>query len=393
LSPQLPDLQQRARQALAERRPKLARDLLQQIVALAPQELANHLNLAVACRLDGDLDGAMQAVEVALGCQPRDFLALLMKATLLEAKGQQAKAATAYGIALTQAPPLNQLDPPTRGAVEHARQIQARHLAMMQGELERELDNSHITGNSAEAKRMQSFVEHLLGKRRIYHSAPLLFYYPGLPSIEFHPRERFPWLAEVEAMTPAIQGELAKVMADPDSAGLEPYVQTPAGMPADQFAELDRSKRWSAYHFWFYGQPYEDHRRQCPQTAALLDRLPQPHIPKRSPAALFSILDPKTHIPPHNGAANTRLLCHLPLVLPPNCRFRVGNEIRQWQMGEAFVFDDTIEHEAWNDSDQIRIVLIFDVWNPLLSEAERDLVTRSLAAVDRLNDADPEMGI
>ena len=378
---------------MAERRPKLARDLLQQIVALAPQELANHLNLAAACRLDGDLDGALAAVEAALGVHPRDFLALLMKASLLEAKGQHAKAAVAYGTALIQAPPLDQLDPPTRGAVEHARQIQARHLAMLEGELQRELDNSHITGQSAEAKRMQSYVEHLLGKRKVYHSEPVLFYYPGLPSIEFHPRDRFPWLPEVEALTPVIQAELANVMADQDNAGLEPYIQIPEGMPLDQWAELDRSRRWSAYHFWFYGEPFEAHRQQCPKTAAMLDRLPQPHIPKRSPAALFSILEPNTHIPPHNGASNTRLLCHLPLVLPPNCRFRVGNEIRQWQMGEAFVFDDTIEHEAWNDSDAIRIVLIFDVWNPLLSEAERDLVTRSMAALDRLNDADPGMGI
>jgi len=393
LSEQAADLQSRARQAMVERRPREARDLLHQIVTLAPQELANHLNLAAACRMDGDLDAALAAVEGALALSPRDFLALLMKASLLEAKGHTAKAAGAYMVALVQAPPMEQLDPPTRRAVEHAQIIRSRHLAAMESELQRELDNSHISGNSAAARRMQSFVEHLLGKRRPFHSTPLLFYYPGLPSIEFHDREDFPWLPELEAMTGDIQGELAKVMADPEGSGLEPYIQIPDGTPLDQWAELDHSRRWSAYHFWFYGEPYAAHRQQCPKTAAMLDRMPQPHVPNRSPAALFSILDPKTHIPPHTGASNTRLLCHMPLVLPPRCRFRVGNEIREWRMGEAFVFDDTIEHEAWNDSDQTRIVLIFDIWNPLLSEAERDLVTRSMIALDRLNDADPDMKI
>jgi aspartyl/asparaginyl beta-hydroxylase (cupin superfamily) len=89
---------------------------------------------------------------------------------------------------------------------------------------------------------------------------------------------------------------------------------------------------------------------------------------------MFSQLRPHTRIPPHTGVANTRLVMHLPLILPPACGFRVGSETRDWKIGEAWVFDDTIEHEAWNDSDEIRIILIFDIWNPLLSATERDLV-------------------
>jgi aspartyl/asparaginyl beta-hydroxylase (cupin superfamily) len=68
------------------------------------------------------------------------------------------------------------------------------------------------------------------------------------------------------------------------------------------------------------------------------------------------------------------------LILPPSCRFRVGNDVREWKMGEAFVFDDSIEHEAWNDSDQVRVVLLFDVWNPLLTQAERELVAAIMKA-------------
>jgi aspartyl/asparaginyl beta-hydroxylase (cupin superfamily) len=71
---------------------------------------------------------------------------------------------------------------------------------------------------------------------------------------------------------------------------------------------------------------------------------------------------------------NSRLICHLPLIVPPKCAFRVGNEVREWREGELLIFDDTIEHEAWNDSERDRVVLIFDIWRPELSERERQEV-------------------
>ena len=94
---------------------------------------------------------------------------------------------------------------------------------------------------------------------------------------------------------------------------------------------------------------------------------------------MFSLLAPRTRIPPHTGVANTRLVCHLPLIVPERCWFRVGAETREWEVGKAFVFDDTIEHEAANDSDRLRVVFIFDVWHPGLSEAERDTVAAIMA--------------
>ena len=97
-------------------------------------------------------------------------------------------------------------------------------------------------------------------------------------------------------------------------------------------------------------------------------------IPNRAPSSFFSRLEPRTHIPPHTGVTNTRVIVHLPLIIPPGCRFRVGSELREWHPGTALVFDDTIEHEVWNDSDDPRAILIFDIWNPLLTEAERELV-------------------
>ncbi len=116
-------------------------------------------------------------------------------------------------------------------------------------------------------------------------------------------------------------------------------------------------------------------------------------MPLRSPSAMFSVLKPKTRIPPHTGVANFRLVVHLPLTLPPGCGFRVGGELREWRIGEAWVFDDTIEHEAWNESDETRIILICDVWNPRLSEEERLAISRVIAAADAFSGNRPSSSV
>jgi aspartyl/asparaginyl beta-hydroxylase (cupin superfamily) len=94
---------------------------------------------------------------------------------------------------------------------------------------------------------------------------------------------------------------------------------------------------------------------------------------------MFSLLRPGARIAAHTGMFNTRLVCHLPLIVPPGCAFRVGNEVRQWEEGKILIFDDTIEHEAWNEGSQDRVVLIFDIWRPELSEQERREVAAFLS--------------
>ena len=97
---------------------------------------------------------------------------------------------------------------------------------------------------------------------------------------------------------------------------------------------------------------------------------------------LAAFLKPKTRIPAHVGVSNTRLVVHVPLIVPQGCGFRVGNETREWIPGKAWIFDDTIEHAAWNDSDKLRVVLIFDVWNPLLTPPERAMITAMTAGMN-----------
>ena len=104
-------------------------------------------------------------------------------------------------------------------------------------------------------------------------------------------------------------------------------------------------------------------------------------VPGYAPTAFFSILDRKSHIPAHTGVTNARLIVHLPLVVPGGCRFRVGSETREWREGEAWVFDDTIEHEAWNESDIPRAILIFDTWHPGLTRADREVIQAAVPAI------------
>ena len=381
-------------QAMRAGDPAGARAILDQALLVSPGDIALWLNLAAACRALGDAAAAFGAVEGALRIEPRAFVALLMKASLLERQGSLRQAGVAYGVALTQAPRPEMVDPPTRRALEHAREFHADHVRGLRQALLQATSDARASGRTVESRRIGAFIDHLAGARKIYHQQPTAFFYPGLPSIEFYPREDFPWLAAIEAATRPIREELLAVTGDEALADrFGPYVAYPHGVPLDQWAELNHSPRWSAFFLTREGERVAGNADRCPATMAAMALAPQPQVIRRSPAAMFSVLAPRTRIPPHTGVSNTRLVAHLPLILPGDCRFRVGNETRVWRDGEAWVFDDTIEHEAWNDSDRPRTILIFDIWSPFLSPAERDLIARITASADAFNEADVEQGL
>jgi aspartyl/asparaginyl beta-hydroxylase (cupin superfamily) len=148
----------------------------------------------------------------------------------------------------------------------------------------------------------------------------------------------------------------------------------------NQWTELNHSLKWSTLQLMRSGKPVQANLDRCPETAKALAALPLADIDGLCPNVMFSALAPKSRIPPHNGETNARVVAHLPLIVPEGCNYRVGFEWRQWHVGETLIFDDTIEHEAINDSDELRVVLIFDLWNPLLAPAERELVRKLTAA-------------
>ena len=114
---------------------------------------------------------------------------------------------------------------------------------------------------------------------------------------------------------------------------------------------------------------------------AALGHAPLPVIPGRSPNAHWSRLLPGAHIAPHTGMLNTRLICHIPILTAPHCWFRVGNELRGWDEGVPFVFDDSINHEAKNDGDQERVILLFEIWRPEIDTADRKAIGRIFQAI------------
>jgi aspartyl/asparaginyl beta-hydroxylase (cupin superfamily) len=335
-----------------------------------------------------DLDGAFQALREALAIDNRNFPALLMQAALLDKLGRDKDAAAAYGIALVQAPPDSELDAPTQKAVARAREVHARHVGELGEYIRERVAPARDALPGAARRRLESFIDTTLRTRKRYRQEPMEYWYPGLPDIEFYEREEFPWLADFEAATPGMQRELGRILVE-DEAGFSPYIHYEDHLPLDQWRELNKSPRWSAFHFYDKGRPIEERCARAPATMAAVRALPQAEVELRSPTAMFSVLKPKTRIPPHTGIANFRLVVHLPLVLPAHCGFRVGGETREWRIGEAWVFDDTIEHEAWNDSDETRIILICDVWSPRLSPEEREAIRAVIAATDAYRGGPP----
>lgn len=239
-----------------------------------------------------------------------------------------------------------------------------------------------VAGFDAETSspRFALSLDLLAGRKRPYFQEPRFYLFPGLPQVEFQPRASLPWLDAVEAAAPAIRAELLALLVDPDL--FKPYVEPRENRPnGDQAGMLDNPD-WSAIFLWKDGIEQPELVERCPETIRALASVPLCRIAGRTPSILFSKLAAGARIPSHNGMINTRLICHLPLITPPGCRLRVGNTVREWRDGRAWAFDDTIEHEARNDSDQDRIILIFDVWKDEITPEERGLITAMFAAID-----------
>ncbi len=376
-SSQSADLQKSADAAAARGAIGEALALLDRAVAVDPGNFQLHVKRSAMHRASGNRPAALEAIGAALALSPHDFMALLMRASLKDQMGDD-DAGEAYDEALLQRPAAI-ANPQLAAAVARGEEVRDRWLADREARMKAGMARSEADATADEAARIARFRTNALRRTRVWHAEPSHFHFPGLSEREFHDRSLFPWLAELEAATDLLQAEFEAV-ATAERAELVPYIQYPADAPVAQWQALNHSRDWTAIHLWHYGRRIEANTVHCPATMALLDRIGQPEIAGCSPNAMFSLLAPGAVIPPHHGVANTRLVCHLPLIVPDGCWFRVGAETREWRRGEAFVFDDTIEHEAANPSDRLRVVFILDLWHPGLSGAERDAVRALLEA-------------
>ena len=356
-----------ANRLMAARDADSAAELLRRATDLDPNAAALWLNLAAAHRDRGASDDEEQALNRALALEPYLLPALLQKGELYERQDRLSESLRAYSAVLTIAGQVRDIPPAMQPRIEHARQI----VAGLRDRLGSQLRKA-AAGVGRHSSRFDYFVDILAGRERIYASQPTRSFFPGLPAVPFFDREQFPWFGELERETDMIRRELLEVMAA--GTGMRPYVDIADTDPVNQWDKLNRSLDWSAFFLWENGHRNEENCAACPETAALLDRLPLLDIPGHAPTAMFSILKPGAHIPPHTGETNIRAVVHLPLVVPPDCGFRVGHDRREWVEGKAWGFDDTIEHEAWNRSGQARAILIVDTWNPYLTADERELL-------------------
>jgi hypothetical protein len=361
-----------ARQAMAQRDAPRAAAILRELAASGSPSDFPWLELATAELVLGRGDAAEAAIDRQLEAAIRDVAALLMKGRLREQAGDGRAASSFYRAAEAQIAFEGRVSPDMAALRAHAQ----AYLASSEQDF-----TAHLLGSldGELSPTMREAVELLTGQRQLYLQEPKVFYYPGLPQRRFWEVDEFPWLQDMLPFVPQMQAELAAVIESGD-AGFDPYVRHDPSRPAPANHLLGKAD-WSAFHFWRDGAVVAENAARCPATMAALERAPLPVIPGRSPNAHWSSLLPGTHIKPHSGMLNTRLICHIPILTAPDCWLRVGSETRGWEPGVPLVFDDSIEHEAKNDGPQRRVVLLFEIWRPEIGEEDRAAIARIFQAI------------
>jgi hypothetical protein len=379
-----------AADALRRGDPRTARDLFLRAAQSGQADIPVMLGLAYSCRALEDWKGMIASVDRVLAADPRNLRALIMKGDGLERADDTRAASAYYRAALRAAPPAAQLSPDLlqelRRVQQSVNQFAQRYADHMRGWLE-----SRGYGGAQSNTRFDQALDILVGQKRVYLQEPRYFYLPQLPQKQFYDRADFPWLDAVEAATDDIRNEMLAVLQD--EAAFTPYVKSDPERPGSDQLGMADNPAWTAFYLWQNGEPVAANAQRCPRTMAALAQVPFARIPGRAPSVLFSQLRPGAHIPPHTGLINTRLIVHLPLVVPGKCRFRVGNDVREWQEGRAWVFDDSINHEAWNDSDRTRVILLFDIARPELTDEENGWIATLFEGIDAFGGPKPRWDI
>ncbi|MEM9619993.1 MAG: aspartyl/asparaginyl beta-hydroxylase domain-containing protein [Pseudomonadota bacterium] len=326
--------------------------------------------LSLAARKAGYANESLEAAEKLLSRAPGDLEAMLLKADALNSLGNLRKASEFYFAAVKSAPP--QMSGPLALEIERAKK-ECQNAAVRYEEFLRSKVKEMGIFDGLGHTRGEQALDILFGRKQIYYQQPEKFYFPELPQIQFYDPLQFAWTKELIAQTNSILSELEAVLSGTEA--FEAYVPASSDTPHLHQSALTGNTDWGAFHLIKDGVRIQDNVTKCPATMSALSLTPQPNVKGKSPIALFSRLKPGARIPPHTGLMNTRIICHLPLIIPDNCHLRVGNQMRQWKPGEMLIFDDSIEHEARNQSASDRIILLFDIWRPELGEDERGFIS------------------
>jgi tetratricopeptide (TPR) repeat protein len=206
---------------------------------------------------------------------------------------------------------------------------------------------------------------------------PYFFYMPALKAVPVFARQELEWAEALESHAGAIRQDYLEAAQEGFAA--KPYVHGQSSLGA-QWDALKGTKNWQSIHLYKDGVLQEGAEAAFARTIEALQDVPLVRVDGEPLEVFFSALAPGAHIPPHFGLSNCRMTVHLPLIIPDGCGIRISDEEKHWAEGEVLAFDDSFEHEAWNRGESTRVVLIFEAWNPDLSEDERAAISDSFAA-------------
>lgn len=321
---------------------------------------------------------AADTLAALLARQPKQYVGWLLLGQAFEMAGRHDLALRAWSQGLRLGQAAGQLmgmastPPAFRPVIQHIiEQVNTQLYAPVIAGFER----MRAQFGAGELKRLEHALAVYLGARQDApknpHQKPKFLYFPGLPEGPYHDPFLHPWTDRLVDSFDAIRAEaLAVLEAD---AGIEEFLQfAPGQSRAGYLGGAGGKPSWDAFFFYRHGVRYDDNHARCPVTSTLLENIELCEVAGQAPEVCFSVLQPGTDIMPHHGATNTRLVLHLPLLVPPGCALNVrGGGEHAWRERVPMMFDDTFEHEAWNRSDRPRVILLMDCWNPHLSAVER----------------------
>ena len=357
-------------------------ELLQALCSQCPNDAEAHYRLGVIEEQIGSASCARNAYLRCVALSPGNPLAYLYAGYCLQQQGDHRAALDLYSLGAELDENIlylwqsSQQSPESRQRSASASHALRAHLSAL---------HQKAVGNSAKYRRVSAAIwtrtHEVTFDCQVLRQQPQIFYLPELPAAPFVDMQSWPWADGLQRQADNIRAELLSALPLIRERG-RPYL--PAGTQADEvFAPLVGSLNWTALDLYRDGAINLDLNSYFPKLLSVLKTVPLYGLDDTPFEVFFSLLRPGQHIKAHFGESNHSLTVHLPLVLPDDCWLSVGGEIRRWQLGEITVFDDTFDHEACNESEQERIVLIFSIWHPDLTEAEQQAIQRTFIAKKR----------
>ncbi len=282
----------------------------------------------------------------------------------------------------------NSTEPQLRNAIAEASQ---RYVQERREYLIAAMDGARAAHGAQSVRRVEVALDGYLGFTDVRpldpRQRPTFLFFPGLNDAPYHDPFLQPWAKRLQDHWGELRREAAELLEE--DTRLRSFLDFPEGSKREEYVSrtgaADAPPAWDAFFFYRHGERYDDNHKRCPATSAVLDSIDLCRIDRIAPEVCFSFLRPGSRIMPHHGVTNTRLVFHLPLIVPDRCALNIVDVgPHEWREGEPMMFDDTYQHEAHNDSQSTRVILLMDCWNPHLTPPERAAVKSLVEAIDEL---------